>query len=126
MSLEDKSIDYVFSNAVIEHIDKHKRDLFANEIRRVCKKGYFITTPNFFFPFEPHYLCPFFTYLPEILKRTLKKYITLGHYRKGYYEKIDLLTKKELQKLFPEAKIIGLKISNSLIAETLNCYKTFV
>jgi hypothetical protein len=116
----------VFSNAVIEHIDKHKRDLFANEIRRVCKKGYFITTPNFFFPFEPHYLCPFFQYLPEIFKKTLKKYITLGHFRKGCYEKIDLLTKKELQKLFPEAKIIGLKISNSLIAETLVCYKTFV
>jgi len=49
------------SKAVIEHIDKNKRFLFANEVRRFTRKGYFITTTNFFFPFEPNYLCPFFS-----------------------------------------------------------------
>jgi len=100
MPLKDKSVDYLFSNAVIEHIDKNKRFLFANEVRRVTRKGYFITTPNFFFPFEPHYLCPFFQYLPESVKKIVKKYVSLGHFRKGCYEKIDLLTKKRTAKIF--------------------------
>lgn len=122
ISLDDKSVDFVFSNAVIEHIDKNKRYLFANQVRRIARKGYFITTPNFFFPFEPHYLCPFFQFLPESFKKFLKKYVSLGHYKKGFYEKIDLLTIRELKHLFPEAKIIGLKVSNKFIPETLFCY----
>ena len=122
MPLKDKSVDFVFSNAVIEHIDKERRYFFANEIRRVARKGYFITTPNFYFPFKLHYLCPFFQYLPEGFKKFFKKYFSLGHYGKGAYEKIDLLTKKELKTLFPEGNILGLKIT-SFIPETLICWK---
>ena len=125
MPLKEKSVDFVFSNAVIEHIDKKRRALFANEIRRVARKGYFITTPNFWFPFEPHYLCPFFQYLPEKFKKFFKKYFSLGHYGKGAYERIDLLTKRELKSLFPEANIIGLKITG-LIPEILIYWKRYI
>ncbi|MEO0119386.1 MAG: hypothetical protein ABIK60_02440 [candidate division WOR-3 bacterium] len=90
----------------------------------MAKIGYFVTTPNFWFPFEPHYLCPFFQYLPEKIKRFIKEKISLGHYPKGKYEKIELLTKSELKCLFPTAKIFGLKVA-SFIPETLICYEKF-
>ena len=64
LSLNDKTVDYVFSNALVEHISKEKRCLFASEVKRVAKKGYFITTPNYYFPYEPHYKMPFWQYLP--------------------------------------------------------------
>jgi len=54
LPLDDESVDYVFSNAVIEHISRERRHLFASEIERVVRKGYFITTPNYYFPYEPH------------------------------------------------------------------------
>lgn len=120
MPLRNKSVDFVFSNAVIEHIDKEKRYLFAEEIRRVARKGYFITTPNYWFPFEPHYIYPFWQYLPERLQRFLKRHFALGYYKKGFYEKIDLLKKKDLRNLFPEANILDTSI-NRIVSETLIC-----
>jgi len=118
--LKDKSVDFVFSNAVIEHIDKGKRYLFAKEIKRVSRKGYFITTPNYWFPFEPHYMCPFWQYFPERFKKIFKRYFRIGHFKKGLYKRIDLLTKSELASLFPEGSIYGLKIT--FMPETLICY----
>ncbi len=64
LSLNDKSVDYIFSNALIEHIPKERRCLFASEVKRVARKAYFITTPNQYFPYEPHYKMPFWQYLP--------------------------------------------------------------
>lgn len=123
IALKDKSVDFVFSNAVIEHIDNSRRYLFAKEIKRIARKGYFITTPNYWFPFEPHYLCPFWQYLPEKLKKITKKYLPLGHYGKGSYQRIDLLTVKELKKLFPESNIEKIKIT--FLPETLVCWEKY-
>lgn len=121
--IKDKSVDYVFSNAVIEHIPKERRLLFAKEVCRVSKKGYFITTPNFWFPFEPHYFWPFFQFAPKNLQMMIKKYFKLGHYPKGCYERIELLTNKELKILFPKSEVFGLKIGNFLIPEILICWE---
>jgi len=121
MPFEDKSVDFVFSNAVIEHIDRKKRPLFAKEVRRVARKGYFIITPNYWFPIEPHSLCPLWQYFPEAWRKLIIKYFSIGFLRKGHYEKIDLLTKKELKKLFPEADIIGIGL-NRIIPESLACW----
>ncbi len=55
LPFESESFDWVFSNAVIEHVGNFKKQKqFADEIRRVAAKGYFVTTPNKFFPLEPH------------------------------------------------------------------------
>jgi len=118
--LSYKSVDYVFSNAVIEHISREKRYLFASEIEKVARKGYFITTPNYYFPYEPHYKMPFWQYLPEEIKKGLKKHFAIGHYGKGKYKRIDLLSAKELRELFPKAKVKGLRIT--IWPETLICY----
>jgi ubiquinone/menaquinone biosynthesis C-methylase UbiE len=51
LPLNDGAFDWVFSNAVIEHVgDYHDQTRFANEVRRVATKGYFVACPNKYFP----------------------------------------------------------------------------
>ena len=51
---EDKQFDWVFSNAVIEHVgDESAQIAFVNEMLRVAHRVYF-TTPYKFFPVEAH------------------------------------------------------------------------
>ncbi len=51
---DDFQFDWVFSNAVIEHVGDHDAQLFfLNEMLRVAR-GVFFTTPNKYFPLEPH------------------------------------------------------------------------
>ena len=64
LPLGDNSVDFVFSDNVIEHVSEPKRESFVNELRRVARMGFLITTPNYWFPFEPHYHMPFFQFLP--------------------------------------------------------------
>ncbi len=51
---EDNQFDWVFSNAVIEHVGDDEAQLFfINEMLRVAKNVFF-TTPNKYFPIESH------------------------------------------------------------------------
>ena len=51
---EDNQFDWVFSNAVIEHVGNDEAQLlFINEMLRVAKNVFF-TTPNKYFPIEAH------------------------------------------------------------------------
>ena len=45
----DRSIDFIFSNALVEHISPLYRCFLAQEVQRVCKKGYFIGMSIVFF-----------------------------------------------------------------------------
>lgn len=50
----DRSFDFIFSNAVIEHVgDDSDQVAFINEMLRCANQVYF-TTPNKFFPVESH------------------------------------------------------------------------
>jgi hypothetical protein len=50
----DKQFDWVFSNAVIEHVgDDDAQLLFLNEMMRVASNVFF-TTPNKYFPVDSH------------------------------------------------------------------------
>ena len=103
LPFETNSFDWVFSNAVIEHVGLWKHQvLFANEVRRVASRGYFVATPNKFFPVEPHTLFPFYQFLPVPLQRKVASY-SPGYLRK--YEPIRLLSAREMQELFPEATV---------------------
>lgn len=109
----DNQFDLAFSNSVIEHLytfEKQKK--MASEAIRVAK-FYFIQTPNFWFPIEPHWVFPFFQFLPGFLKIFLTRYFNLGHIKKSptwneaerQVQEIHLLTKKEMCNLFPQGKI---------------------
>lgn len=51
---DDEEFDWVFSNAVIEHVgNREDQLLFLNEMLRVGKNVFF-TTPNRWFPIESH------------------------------------------------------------------------
>jgi len=112
-SFKDKQFDIVFSNSVIEHlfsIDNQKK--MANEAMRVGK-FYFVQTPNYFFPIEPHWLFPFFQFFPSKTRVFLTKNFDLGHYKKSVNKEdaikrvneVKLLTEKQMKKLFPRGKV---------------------
>ena len=104
LPFRDDEFPVVFSSSVIEHVPRDLQPAFAAEIRRVSQR-YFVQTPNRYFPIEPHYLLPFFHFLPERWRRALNRRFTLGWQPRGHWEEINLLSARELARLFPDAKI---------------------
>lgn len=100
----DGEFAVVFSNSVIEHVPKHLQFVFAEEVRRVGRR-YFVQTPNRYFPVEPHYQLPLFQFLPERVRRWLNARFALGWQPKGSWEDINLLSARELRRLFPDGDI---------------------
>lgn len=75
LPFETASFDWVFSNAVIEHVGGWEDQArFAQEIRRVASTGYFVTTPNRHFPLDPHTLIPFYQFFPVAIQRRVAPY----------------------------------------------------
>src|SRR5437016_5003156 len=104
LPFESASIDWVFSNAVIEHVGGWAgQKQFANEIRRVAAKGYFVATPNKYFPIEPHTLLPFYQFLNPKLQRRIVRF-SPGYMREPL--EINLLSDRDLGRLFPEASVL--------------------
>jgi Methyltransferase domain len=111
--LNDLSFDLVHSNSVIEHVglfsDMRK---MANEVRRLAKR-YFVQTPNFWFPVEPHLRTPFIHWLPMPWRVAIVKRRACGYYpRARSYDEAreilddaSLLDAQSLAMLFPDAVI---------------------
>jgi SAM-dependent methyltransferase len=93
----DDEFDLVYCSSVIEHVAPSRREAFAAELRRVGR-GWFVQTPAFSFPVEPHALLPFAHWLPIGLR---KRYWRLG--AAGDWEEITLLRRAEMQRLFGPA-----------------------
>jgi Methyltransferase domain len=104
LAFDDSQFDVAFSNSVIEHVPPELQQRFAAEIRRVAW-GYFVQTPNRFFPIEPHYQFPLFQFLPRAARKALNRRFTLGWQAKGEWEEITLLSARDLRRLFPDAEI---------------------
>ena len=127
----DQSFDIVFSNSVIEHVGGQEAQIrFAREISRVGR-GYWVQTPNRYFPIETHLLTPFVHLLPRSARAFIVRRFTVwqwlhrpdAEHRRYYVEHfisdIRLLSAQELQALFPDAVIIRerfLMFTKSLIA----------
>ena len=106
--------DIAYSNSLIEHVPPEERPAVAAEIRRVADR-YFVQTPNRWFPVEPHVLLPLFQFLPERARRRLWRFGVAG----GAYERIDLLDRRELERLFPDAVVLRERVgplTKSLLA----------
>src|SRR5438552_9983644 len=92
----DGEFDLGFSNAVVEHVaggrDGQRR--FVAELCRVAHRV-FVTTPNRWFPVDPHTLLPFAHWLPAgpARGRLLRA--------RGFDDVLEPLGPKELASLFP-------------------------
>ena len=127
LPFREKSFEVAFSNSVIEHIsDPADRQSFARELGRVAER-YYVQTPNFWFPVEPHLMTPFVHYLPQTLQRRLLRNFTVWGILvrptpegcDDFLRDIRMLDERELRQLFPEAEIWRervLGITKSLIA----------
>lgn len=109
----DGEFDIVFSNSVIEHVGDFQDQMrMAEEVRRVGQR-YFLQTPNRFFPIEPHFLFPLFQFFPLWFKALLIQNFSLGwrpriknhQAAKELALSVQLLSKRQLQKLFPGAQV---------------------
>jgi SAM-dependent methyltransferase len=94
LPFDDGEFDLVFCSSVIEHVAPARRTAFAAELRRVGR-GFYVQTPAFSFPIEPHALLPFGHWLPVSLR---KPYWRLG--AAGEWEEISLLRRREVEVLF--------------------------
>ena len=111
----DRSYDIAFSNSVIEHLftfEAQKR--MAAEARRLAG-AYWVQTPNFWFPIEPHFLFPGWQWLPITVRAALLRRRRIGS--RGPYpdrdaseravREIRLMTRREIAECFPDATIWG-------------------
>ncbi len=110
---KDKQFDIVFSNSVIEHLFSYgNQKMMADEVMRVGR-WYYVQTPNYYFPLEPHWLFPFFQFLPFTIRVSLTRNFSLGHYQREprrddaikRVSEVKLLTCRQMQNLFPTGKV---------------------
>ncbi len=94
----DDEFDLAYSSSVVEHVAPADRPAFAAELRRVAR-GWFVQTPAYSFPIEPHALLPAAHWLPPRVRRA---YWRLGV--AGEWEDIRLLRRGELEALFGPAR----------------------
>ena len=119
------AFDVVFSNSVIEHVGGIERQRqFAAECMR-CGRGFFVQTPNKWFPVDTHTLMPFAHWLPQKAFRKLIRFSPRFVFFQtdpgdlADFSNMRLLSARDLKELFPGAEIIKERfcgITKSLIA----------
>ena len=109
--VKQNQFDIAHSNSVIEHVvGLDRMGDFAKEIRRIAA-SYYVQTPNYYYPIEPHFLFPFFHWLPVPLRLRLAMRFQLGCFprassineARGFIDLCRLLKKRTLLDLFPDA-----------------------
>lgn len=111
--------DLVHSNSVIEHVgDETQMRAFADTVRRLSDR-YFVQTPNYWFPLEPHFRVLGFQYLPLGVRAALMKRFNLGFFPRARSAEeayanvrdIRLLDAAMMARFFPEAEIAMEKVA---------------
>ena len=131
LPFRDATFDVVFSNSVIEHVgDAASQANFAREVARVGR-GYWVQTPNRWFPVEQHLLTPFIHWLPKSWQRPIVPRFNVWSmsmrvtpdrrrfYIEHYLADVRLLGCREMRALFPGARVVRerfLVITKSLVA----------
>ena len=112
-NFETDTFHIAHSNSVVEHVGDWKRMVqFSTELKRVAQK-YFVQTPNYWFPIEPHCMTPLFHWFPKPVRVWLVMKFELGHWPKAtsvnmamrMVERINLLDKNMFYELFHDARI---------------------
>ena len=107
----DGEFHLVHSNSVIEHVGSYGRMIaFADEIRRVAQT-YYVQTPNFWFPIDPHIAFPILHWLPDAVRLAVHTRWPAGLVKKMTFSEaaslIDecrMISQKTMRRLFPEAQ----------------------
>jgi SAM-dependent methyltransferase len=102
LPFDDDSFDLGYSNSLIEHLPTERRQAFADELRRVAHR-YWVQTPNYWFPIEPHALLPGVQFLPPGARRTAWRLSPRGV---PYEESLHLLSRAEFATHFDDALIL--------------------
>jgi len=112
--IKDKSLDVAYSNSMIEHLlSFEEQSEMARNINRIAK-NYFLQTPAFVFPLEPHFLFPFFHWLPRKVRMLLVSKFKLGWFERcknkmeaeKLVDSIRIMKKKEIKQIFGNVEII--------------------
>lgn len=105
----NNSIDVVFSSAVIEHVGSFaEQTKMIKECVRVCKKGVFMTTPNRWFPIDPHTSIPFIHWFPKKLHRHILTLFGLKFYAQE--ENLNFLDQNTITKICKNLNIKNISI----------------
>jgi hypothetical protein len=111
----DRSFDVVFSNSVIEHLFTIQNQArMAAEIQRVAK-AFWVQTPNFWFPMEPHFHVPGWQWMPVGMRVAILQRRQCGWRgpaansaeAREFVREVRLLTKGELKQMFPGATLLA-------------------
>ena len=93
-----RSFDYVHCAAVIEHVGNVKNQCqLILECARVAQKGFFIATPNRWFPVEVHTSLPLLHWLPKPWHRSVLRHLAYEFYSRE--ENLNLLNAKDLRRM---------------------------
>jgi hypothetical protein len=105
----DDEFDVAFSNSVIEHLfTLAQQQAMAREVQRVGK-AYWVQTPNYWFPIEPHFHVPGWQWMPHTLRIWLLRHRRCGWRgpcpdpvkARALVEEVRLMSRRELAQLFP-------------------------
>jgi SAM-dependent methyltransferase len=126
-AISDRTFDLVHSNSLIEHVGRwtDMKRMAAN-VRRLAD-NYYIQTPYFWFPMEPHSRTIGYQWMPPQWRVKLLLRRSLGFYPMAadideamdYVEGVSLLDKNQFKALFPDGRIISERVwglTKSLIA----------
>ena len=105
--------DLIFSNSVIEHLGSWAAKRRLAEAILGSGLAYFVQTPNYWFPMEPHWLIPGFQYLPRRVQRMLLlkgfsirvKNASIDE-AEALLDEIQLLTRRDVLGFFPGASLL--------------------
>lgn len=110
---ETQSFDLAFSNSVIEHLFTFDaQSKMAGEVQRVGRH-YWVQTPNYWFPIEPHFHFLGWQWLPESVRVGILRRKRCGWRGKTpnvdrareLVREVRLMTRSELSRLFPNGEI---------------------
>lgn len=123
----DNSFDIAHSNSVIEHVgDWDAQVRFGREVARIAA-GYFVQTPNYWFPWEPHFGTVGFQFLPMPLQISMLMARQRGFRQRAAtvdaavrsIQGCQLLDARRFRTLFPDAELVREKflgMTKSLMA----------
>jgi hypothetical protein len=109
----DRAFDVAFSNSVIEHLFTFENQRkMALEVARVAG-AYWVQTPNYWFPIEPHFHVPGWQWMPEGWRVALLRRRRCGwrgpcpdlEQARAMVQEVRLVDGREMRELFPGARI---------------------